>query len=104
MATATVTSRDAGIHHCMTGSFTGDATATTITLGFNPRWVKVFNGTDAIMWEWVEGMAATVAFKTVTAGTTTADTGTAISVSGGVLTLSATLAASAKAISWVAVG
>lgn len=103
MATATVTSRDAGINNFASGSFTGDGTATTVTLGFTPRWVKVFNATDAIMWEKVEGMGATITFKTVTAGTTTADSGTAISWASGVLTLSATLAASAKALSWVAI-
>ena len=102
MATGTVTSRSAGISNFASGSLTGDATSTTITLGFTPRWVKVFNATDAIMWERVEGMGATITFKTVTAGTTTADTGTAISWSGGVITLSATVAANAKAISWVA--
>lgn len=103
MATGTVTSRSGGIINFASGSFTGDATVTTITLGFTPRWVKVFNATDAIMWEKVEGMGATITFKTVTAGTTTADTTTAISWSGGVLSLTAALAASGKAISWVAV-
>ena len=103
MATGTVTSRSAGVHNFATGGFTGDATITTITLGFTPRYFKLFNATDAITWEKFENMGATITAKTVTAGTLTADATSAVLFSaGGVVTLSAALAASAKVCSWVA--
>jgi hypothetical protein len=104
MATASVTGRSAGIVQTAYGSFTGDATATTITLGFTPTSFMVFNETDALKWEKTAGMGATITIKTVTAGTQTADSTTAISWSGGVVTLTAGLAASAKVCSWVAIG
>jgi hypothetical protein len=103
MATGTVTSRDAGITHLATGSITSDGTAITVTLGFKPRWVKVVNSTDAIIWEKIEGMAAANSVKTVTAGTTTIDTGSAILINtDGTITISSTAAGTSKAISWVA--
>lgn len=103
MATGTVTSRADGIINSASGSLTGDATATTITLGFNPLQVFVVNSTDTITWNKIAGMAAANSVKTVAAGTTTIDTGSAILINGdGTITLSATLAASAKAIAWIA--
>ncbi len=104
MASVSATSQAAGIVEFASGSFTGDATITTVSIGFKPRWIKVFNSTDAIVWEWFEGMAATTVIKTVTAGTTTADTTSAITIDSGnkAFVLTAALAASGKAISWVA--
>lgn len=103
MATDTATTRSDGIVNFSSGSFTSDNTACTVTLGFIPRWVKVINSTDVIVWEKIEGMAAANCVKTVTAGTTTVDTGSAILINtDGTVTLSSTLAGNAKAISWVA--
>lgn len=103
MATVTATSRSAGVVNFASGSFTSDNTATTITLGFKPRWVKVINSTDVIVWEKIEGMAAANSVKTVTAGTTTVDTGSAILINtDGTVTLSQTAVGNSKAISWVA--
>ena len=105
MATDTATSNSAGVANVATGSFTSDNTDTVITLGFIPRWVKVVNSTDAIVWEKIEGMAAVDSVKTVTAGTTTVDTGSAIIIgTDGTITLEAATVGSAKAISYVAVG
>lgn len=102
MATDTVSGRADGIVNMAYGGFTGDGTATTVSLGFNPNHVIVVNETDAIRWEKISGMAAANSVKTVTAGTTTVDTGSAITWADGILTLSATLAASAKVIAWYA--
>lgn len=105
MATVSATSKAAGVLGFSSGSFTSDNTATTVTLGFVPRWVKVVNTTDVIVWEKIEGMAAANSIKTVTAGTTTVDTGSAILINtDGTITLSSTAVGSSKAISWVAFG
>lgn len=103
MATVTATSRSGGIVNFASGSFTSDNTATTVTLGFVPRWVKVINSTDVIVWEKIEGMAAANSVKTVTAGTTTVDTGSAILINtDGTITISQTAVGNSKAIAWVA--
>ena len=105
MATVSASSQAAGVVSFASGSFTSDNTATTVTIGFKPRWVKVVNTTDVIVWEKIEGMAAANSVKTVTAGTTTIDTGAAITINtDGTITLSATAVGNAKAISWVALG
>lgn len=102
MATDSATTQQGTVSNFATGSYTGDGTATVVSTGFLPRWVKVFNLTDATVWEWVEGFAATQALKTVTAGTTTVDTGSAIVVGDRGFTVSATASASGKAIVWLA--
>jgi len=105
MATVTATTQNAGIANFASGSFTSDNSITTVTLGFVPRWVKVVNTTDVIVWEKIEGMPAVNSIKTVTAGTTTMDAGSAILINtDGTLTLSAAAVGNAKAISWVAQG
>jgi hypothetical protein len=105
MATVNATSQDAGVSNFASGSFTSDNTATVVKLGFNARWVKVINSTDVIVWEKIEGMAAANSVKTVTAGTTTVDTGSAILINtDGTITISQTAVGNSKAISWVAMG
>lgn len=105
MATVSATSQAAGLANFASGSFTSDNTATVVTLGFKARWVKVVNTTDVIVWEKIEGMAAANSVKTVTAGTTTIDTGSAILINtDGTITLSSTAVGNSKAISWVALG
>lgn len=103
MANVGATSQAASISNLATGAFTSDNTATVVNIGFKPRWVKVINTTDVIVWEKIEGMAAANSVKTVTAGTTTIDTGSAILINNdGTFTISATAVGSAKAISWIA--
>lgn len=95
--------RAGGVHNTMTGSFTGAGAAVTLTLGFTPAYVMVFNETDATKWEKLYDQAAANSIKTVTAGTLTKDTGSAIVINtDGTVTLSATLAANGKACVWVA--
>ena len=104
MATITVTPKDtsAGRSIVSGGTFTSDNTATVINVGFNARWVKVFNATDTIVWEKTNTMADTTSIKTVTAGTTTVDTSSAIVIGTGTITLAAATVGSAKAIHWIA--
>lgn len=104
MATVAATSQDMGVSNFASGSFTSDNTATVVTLGFKPRWIKIVNTTDVIVWEKIEGMAAANSVKTVTAGTTTIDTGSAILIGDNAFTISQTAAGNSKAISWVAIG
>lgn len=104
MAIKAATSQDMGVSNCASGSFTSDNTPTTVTLGFKPRWIKVVNSTDVIVWEKIEGMAAANSVKTVTAGTTTVDTGSAITIADNGFVLSQTAVGNSKAISWVAIG
>lgn len=104
MATDVATNISKGIAQCSTGSFTSDNTATVVTLGFTPRWIKVINSTDTIVWEKIEGMAAANCVKTVAAGTTTIDTTSAILIDAETraFTISAAASGNAKAISWIA--
>lgn len=105
MATVSATSQDGGISNFASGSFTSDNTATIVKLGFKARYVKVVNSTDVILWEKIEGMAAANSIKTVTAGTTTVDTGSAVLINDdGTITISQTAVGNSKAISWIAMG
>ena len=94
--------RSAGVVNIATGTDTSDNTAAVVTLGFRPRYVKVINQTDVIIWEKIDGMAAANAIKVVTAGTTTLDTGSAIVIDDNGFTISAGAAGNAKALAWVA--
>jgi hypothetical protein len=112
MTTTTVAARSQarGISNFASGSFTSDGNVTNITLGFVPRYMKVFNNTDVIQWEKTEGMAAADAVKTAAGSTgasdtiaTTVETGSDVLFnSDGTVSLSAALVGSSKAISWIA--
>jgi len=71
-----------------TGSFLDDAaspSAASITLGFDPRYVRVENETDRILFEWYEGNDSAKGVKTVAAGTRTLETSGLITVSNDVI-------------------
>jgi hypothetical protein len=103
MATVTISERADGIVNVATASWTGDGAAQTVTLGFVPLHVIMINETDAIRWEKIDPMVAANSLKTVTAGTTTTDTTSAIVInSDGTLTISAAASANAKAIKLLA--
>lgn len=111
MATDTPTSNSAGIVNFATGSFTGDGTATEVTLGFVPRRVHLINVTDRIQQIWQEGMAATTVLNIAAAGTGTADTNSLIVAKGAGATdtyqgflIAAGAAVNAKAYVWSAWG
>jgi hypothetical protein len=105
MATVTFVAKQAGVPQLATGSFTSDNAAQVITLGFRPSWVKVVNETDAIVWEWIRGMASTKILKMLSHDTAQVaiDTGSAIVDNGdGTITLSATAVGNSKAIKFIA--
>lgn len=84
----------------VSGYFTGTGDAVNIPVGFAPTKIEVADETNNIVWQWYRGQAAGKVFKQVAAGTETVDTGSAITVAAdlagnAVITLSATLAASA---------
>lgn len=70
------------------GGYTGDGSGSiAVAVGFTPRWVKVYNITDATTYEWAADMPATDSIKTVTAGTMTVDTNSAIVTNGAQVTV-----------------
>jgi len=119
MASDTADTQAQGICNFATGTTTGAAEAVDVTLGFKPRYVRVFNETDVILWEKfaTQADANTVQLDPGTTGandtvTTTKDTGSAIVIKGGSVDgdtysgfqMSATLADTAKVLHWVAFG
>jgi hypothetical protein len=103
MSTVTNSKRADGIVNVLTASWTGDAAAQTITLGFVPTQVTIVNETDVIVWTKIDPMAAANCIKVVAAGTMTLDATSAIVINtDGTLTLSAGLNATGKALKLVA--
>lgn len=88
------------------GRYLTDATAAaiTITCGFKPRIVRVYNVTSGDMMEWYEGMAAAAAVKTVAAGTRSILTSLGITVAddGFVIGLDTDVNVINEQLSWVA--
>lgn len=93
-----------GLSNFASGGFTGDGTITTINLGFKPRWFKIVNATDVVVYEKFEGMVAANSVKTVGAGTTTNDASAITLDDAGTVTIPAAIAINAKVFSWVALG
>jgi len=99
------TKKSAGVVNFSSGSFTGTApTTTTISLGFAPRWCRIFTPTGVITWEKDAHLAAANCIKTVAAGTMTLDTGSHVLFSGNTIVLTATVAVNADLVTWVAMG
>jgi hypothetical protein len=70
------------------GGYTGDGSGSiAVAVGFTPRWVKVVDYTGVVVWEWFADLPATIAVKTVTGGTTTMDTNSAIVTNGAQVTV-----------------
>lgn len=111
MATDTATSQTNGITNMACGSFTGDGTATSVTLGFVPRRVHLINATDRIQQIWQEGLAATQTINIIADGTATLNTGSLIVAKGAADTdsyqgflVAAGAAVDTKAYVWTAWG
>lgn len=108
MTTDTATSQAQGIVNLAAGDTTGAAAVVDITLGFKPRFVQVFNETDAILWQKYASQSDANTLKSDTA--VAKDTGSAIVLKGDDgdtykgFAMSATLAANAKVLHWVAYG
>lgn len=97
-----------GISNLAHGSLTAAAAVVDVTLGFRPRFVQVFNETDAILWQKYATQSDANTLKSDTA--VAKDTGSAIVFKGDDgdtykgFSMSATLAANAKVLHWVAYG
>lgn len=102
MATGSVSRTGMGVARGSQGKATGDGTALSVTLGFRPKYVMIYNATDATKWEYLDGLAATQSIKTVTAGTMTTDTTSAITITDTGFATTAALNASGKALVWYA--
>lgn len=106
------TSQAQGICNFATGSITSANLAIDVTLGFQPRHVRVFNETDVIMWEKFEAQAAANSVKTTNVAVMTKDTGSAILIKGGNVDgdtyrgfqISSTAAGNSKVLHWAAWG
>jgi len=104
MTTFAATTQAMGITNFASGSFTGDGTIATLNLGFKPRYFKLFNATDVVVYEKWEGMVAANSIKTVGVGTTTNDASAITLDAVGTVTIPAAINISAKALSWIAIG
>jgi hypothetical protein len=102
----------ASVVNFASGGFTGDNNTIQIQLGFVPRYFKLVNETDGIVWEKTLEMAAANATKHVATGPTFAvDTGSHVLFSGttdgagvGGVTLDTTAVPNNKVVAWVAFG
>lgn len=114
--TSTQSKAPASTSNIATGRYldTGTAAAFTITTGFKPRYVEVWNvtaaGTGLVCVKWFEGMADASAIKMEDAGTSeTALTlittlGITVSASGFTVGLDTDLNVTSEQLSWLAIG
>lgn len=91
-----------GVARGNTGGHTGDGTILTVRLGFRPMHVVLVNITDVVRFEKIDGMADNATVETVTAGTTTIDTTSAITLTDDGFTVAAAVNIAAKAFVWFA--
>lgn len=89
-----------GIARGATGTFTGDGTLTNVTLGYRPKMVTLVNVTDALKLEKIDGMAANATLQTVTAGTQTVTTTSAITINDSGFAVTAAIAADGDDFVW----
>ena len=108
MAVTQSQSSDKGIVHRAVGSYidTGTAAAFVITVGFQPRYVRVVNETSGDQIEWFEGMAAAEGFKRLANGTGAMVTSNGITVSatGFTIGLDTDINVTSEQLSWLALG
>ncbi len=105
MATDVATSHSMGVVNFASGAIDPtDNTVVTVTTGFRPRYVKVFNEDLVITWEKVEGMATAATIKTVTAGTMTYDATSGIVFTANGFTILAAAAGDGDNVMWIAFG
>jgi len=105
MSTDSATTNSGGVVNFATGQLDPTAgAAITVTLGFKPRHIRVVNEDLVVVWEKFEGMADAAAIKTVTGGTTTYDTNSAIIIDAGGFTISSAAAGDGDNVMWSAWG
>ena len=79
-----ITQSDHQVRNVASGRITATSTPVafdSISIGFQPRYVRVSNLSERVQLEWYENMTAAHALKTVAAGTRTAITSLGITVS-----------------------
>jgi len=96
------TSQSGGKANIATGSFTSDGNAVDIELGFNPRYIKVFDMDAVTTHEFCEGMPDTETIKTVTGGSMTVETGSIIVPDVNGFTIAAAEMTDTNVVVWVA--
>lgn len=96
------TSQSWGRANIATGSFTGGGSEVDVELGFMPRFIKLINTTDVIIYEFIEGMADTATLKSVSAGANSVDTGSMLVPDANGFTVAAGAAVNGKDIVWMA--
>lgn len=105
MSTDSATTNSGGVVNFATGQLDPTANeAITVTLGFKPRHIRLVNEDLVEVWEKFEGMVDAAAIKTVTGGTTTYDTGSAIVIDANGFTVSSTAAGNGDNVIWAAWG
>ncbi|MBI4136859.1 hypothetical protein HY469_02240 [Candidatus Roizmanbacteria bacterium] len=91
-----------------TGAYidTGTVAAFTITCGFKPKYVKIWNETSGDEEEWNEAMADAEAFKRVAAGTGALITSNGITPTSNGFTvgLDTDIHVTSEQLSWLAIG
>lgn len=107
ITTDKATSQAAGVAQFASGNFTADSNAQSLSIGFKPRFFKLYDNTGVTTWEKVEGDLAANAWKTVGSGPTfTLDTNSYIlfNSDNSTVSLSASILTSTHVYSWVAFG
>jgi hypothetical protein len=106
--TSTQSKAPASVNNVAVGRYITSSTAAafTITTGFKPRYVKVFNETSSDQEEWFEGMTDAYALKKVAAGTTSEITSLGITVTdrGFTVGLDTDINVINEQLSWIAIG
>ena len=94
-------SHSAGRANMATGTFTADGTVATVKLGFQPRYIRVINVTDAITHEKTADMDAGDALQTIANGTRTVEN-SLITIEEDGFDLAAAVAIDEKVINFIA--
>ena len=108
MAITSTQSNDKGVVQRAVGSYldTGTAAAFILTVGFQPRYVRVVNEDGDCYEEWFEGMADAESMKMLTGGTYEKMTthGITVSATGFTVGLDTDINVTSQQLSWVAFG
>lgn len=97
----------ASIPNMANGAFTSAGNDVSVVLGFNPRYVRVFDETGGVVWEKNQGDLPANSWKGAALDTTGAITfpaDTGLREPGSSMYLKASLVGTGKVISWVAFG
>jgi len=106
--TSTQSQQPASVNNTAVGSYidTGTAAAFKITVGFQPRFVRVINEDGDCHEEWYEGMADAESMKMLTGGTYAKMTthGITVASDGFTVGLDTDINVTSQQLSWLAIG